>query len=114
MKKIIIKLTDSELGDELVIFKYNEKKYDYGSTIDIAKEILYWANFDCATYKEFKEDYPELPRKLYNIAMKVLENGECGVTAKRFCEFMKIAFGWKYEIMKADEVFNVEYGYWAN
>jgi hypothetical protein len=111
MKKIVIKFRDEELGDELVTFKYNEKKYDYVSTMNLAKEILY-LDFDCASYKELKEERPELTRRLYNKAMEVLENGDCGVTTERFCEFMKVAFGWKYEVARADEVFNVYYGYW--
>lgn len=113
MKKIVIKFIDSELGDELVTFKYNEKKYDYVSTMNLATKILYLGDFGCASYKELKEECPELTRRLYNKAMEVLWNGDAGVTTNRFCEFMKSAFGWKYEIARADEVFNVEYGYWA-
>lgn len=113
MKNIVIKLTDSELGDEIVTFKYNEKKYDYISTINLATAILY-LDFKCATYKELNEECPQLTKRLYKKAMEVLWNGEAGVTARRFCEFMRVAFGWKYEISKVDEVFNVEYGCWAN
>lgn len=112
MKKIVVKFKDEELGNELVTFKYNEKKYDYVETMNLAMEVLYWGSFDCGSYKDFKEDCPNATRRLYNKAMEILENGECGVTTERFCDFMEVAFGWKYEIAMADSVFNVEYGEW--
>lgn len=112
MKKILVKFKDEELGTELVTFKYNEKKYDYTETMNLAKDILY-LDFSDYSYKELKEKFcSELTRRLYNIAIKVLDYGNYGVTTERFCEFMEMAFGWKSETMIADSVFDVENGEW--
>ena len=112
MKKILVKFKDEELGNELVTLKYNEKKYDYTETMNLAKDILY-LDFSDYSYKELKEEFcPELTRRLYNIAINVLDNGNYGVTTERFCDFMEMAFGWKSETMIADSVFDVENGEW--
>lgn len=111
MEKVLIKFKDEEIGDEIVFFKYNEKKYDFFKTMNLAKEILYLDFQDCF-YKELLEKCPQLTKKLYKKAMEILDGGYCGVTAERFCEFMESAFGWKYEFIKADLVFDVECGDW--
>ena len=111
MKKVVIKFIDQEIGDELVTVEYDEKKSDFFSAMNLAKEILY-LDFEFSSYEELKEECPVLTRKLYDIAMECLEGGLAGVTTERFCKFMEAAFGWKYEMAKADIEFNVEYGYW--
>jgi hypothetical protein len=79
--------------------------------MELAKEILY-LDFS-QSYKELKEDCPKLTRRLYNKAAFVLEYGNYGVTTERFCDFMHEAFGWKYEVFRADYDFDVENGCWV-
>lgn len=110
MQKILVKFKDEEFEDEFVTFTYNDK-HNFYDKMNLAKDILY-LDFSDSTYKELKEECPELTRKLYNIAMEILEGGDDGVTASRFCEFMQEAFGWQYEFMIADTTFDVENGCW--
>lgn len=110
MQKILVKFKDEESGDELVTFSYNDK-HNFYDKMNLAKAVLYLDFSDC-TYKELKAECPELTKKLYDIAMEVLEGGDCGVIASRFCEFMQKAFGWEYEFMIADSCFDVYNGIW--
>ena len=111
MRKTMVKFKDSEIGDELVLFKYNEKKYDFYETMNLTKEVLY-LDFYNYSFKELVNECSQLTRRLYNKAIDILQGGDCGVTTDRFCDFMQEAFGWKYEIINADSIFDVEYGEW--
>ena len=121
MKKILVEFKDEELGNDFVEFTYDESKYDYTKTMELAMEVLYISFSDysyggsCPDYEEIKEEYPELTKELYGVCMEVLDKGNYGVITERFCEFMEKAFGWEYRIMKieADSIFDVENGEWA-
>lgn len=119
MKKVLVEFKDEELGNDFVEFTYDEEKYDYAKTMELAMETLYISFSDysyggsCPDYQELKEDYPELTKELYDVCMDVLDEGNYGVITERFCEFMEKAFGWKYYIIKADSIFDVENGEWA-
>lgn len=119
MKDILVKFKDEEFGDKLVKLSYDNERYDYKITMNLAMEILYISfsdysyNGSCPEYEELKEDYPELTKELYDVCMYVLDEGNYGVTTERFCDFMNLAFGWKYEIIQADSVFDVENGRWS-
>ena len=113
MKDILVKFKDEELGDDLVKFSYDEKKYNYEDTMNLAMNILY-LDFSDYSYKELKEEFcSNLTKNLYNKAVEILDDGNYGVTTERFCDFMNLAFGWKYEIIQADSVFDVENGRWS-
>ena len=111
MKRNIVKFKDSELGDMLVEISFDETKFNFKRTMDLALKILY-LDYEYSTYEELKEDYPELTQELYDICMDILDCGSRGVTADRFCKFLQKAFCWKCEAVDYVYVIDVENGDW--
>lgn len=111
MKRNIVKFKDSELGDVLVKVSFDEIKSNFKNTMDLALKTLY-LDYEYFTYKELKEDYPDLTQELYDICIDILDCGGCGVTAERFCEFLQKAFNWECEVVDCVYVIDVENGDW--
>lgn len=107
----LTKFKDSEFGDSIIQFTYDEKKYDFVDTMNLAMKVLY-LDYGYSTYEDLKYDYEELTEELYNICMDVLDGGGNGVIISRFCGFMKKAFGWDYEIVDTIYVVDIENGDW--
>jgi hypothetical protein len=111
MKKVIMKFVDQEFEDEFVVITYDEAN-DFIEAMELASLVMYSDFEDYESYEEYKEYYPSVSKKLYDIAMEILDNGNYGVTSGRLCEFLYEAFGWNYEIISEDYIFDSYYGEW--
>ena len=111
MKRNIIKFKDEEYGDVMVKITFDETKYKFKETMELAMKLLY-LDYEYSSYEELNEDYPELTKELYDICMEVLDGGSYGVIAERFCEFLNKAFGWECEKIDYIYIVDIENGDW--
>lgn len=111
MENKIVKFVDTELGNSLWTISFDSQKHSFDDCFDLAMTVMYLP-FD-EGFSDLKKEYPELTREHYDIASKILENGSCGVTDDRFCQFLSDAFGFVCDTIDEAISFNIETGEFA-
>ena len=108
MEKLIVKFIDHELGNNLWEISFDNQKHDFDECFELATKVMYLPIEE--GFNKLKNDYPELTKEHYDIAAKILENGNNGVTDYRFCEFLTAAFDFACEMIEENIRFNIESG----